>query len=328
MLKSKLIAAAAAFMAVSIAVPAFAQDAAPAKVDGLVIGVSNRDMNEYFGTISNTIKAVGEEAGFEVILTDAQNDLTKQLQDSEDLLARKVDFLVLNPQDPAAGTQIVKKANALNIPVITFDSGLLGDPKVLTQVRAQNYEGNVLTGEYASSIMGDTPIKMAIVSGSQGNVVSLDRRMGFLAGLNEANMKAFGHSSVDVVTQLFGDWGQTGGRAAMEDILVAHPDINLVYSESDAMVVGMMRAIDARDMNDKMKVFSFDGNKFAYKLIMDGKLEATSENSPQQIGMKVVDLLKEYVEQGRRNFPPVTYVRKLLVTKDNAADVYDPDSPF
>ncbi len=296
--------------------------------EGLVIGVSNRDMNEYFGTISNAIKAEGEKAGFKVILTDAQNDLTKQLQDCEDLMSSGIDFLVFNPQDPAAGTQIVKKANSLGIPVITFDSGLQGEPEILTQVRAQNYEGSVLTGEYAGEIMGAEPVKMAIVSGSQGNVVSLDRRMGFLDGLNEYRLRNYGSSDVEIVSQLFGDWNQEGGRNAMEDILVAHPDINMVYAESDAMVIGMIRAIKSANKLDQIKTFSFDGNKFAYKAIMDEDLLATSENSPYLIGKKAVDILQEYVVDGRRAFPGVTYVRKLLVTEDNAADVYDPDSPF
>lgn len=329
-LNGKLAAVVAAVMAATafIASPTWAQDAKPDTVKGKVIGVSNRDMNEYFGTISNAIKAEGEKAGFKVILTDAQNDLNKQLQDCEDLLSRKVDFLVFNPQDPAAGTQIVKKANALGIPVVTFDSGLLGSPKILTQIRAQNYDGNVLTGEFAGKVIGDTPVKLAIVSGSQGNVVSLDRRMGFIAGLTEYRLKNYGHSDVNVVTQLFGNWNQNDGRKAMEDILVAHSDINAVYAESDAMVVGMIRAIKARNAQDKIKVFSFDGNKFAYKAILDGDMLATGENSPTLIGKAAVDAVKEYVEQGRRNFPEITYVRKLLVTKDNAKELYNPDSPF
>lgn len=314
--------------AVAMTSPLSAQEAKGGSTKGMVIGVSNRDMNEYFGTISNAIKAEGDRAGFTVILTDAQNDMTKQLQDCEDLLAKKVDFLVFNPQDPAAGTQIVKKANALDIPVITFDSGLLGNPKILTQIRAPNYDGNVLTGEYAGKIMGKQAVKMAIVSGSQGNVVSLDRRMGFLSGFNEYRLKNFGSSNVNIVTQLFGNWNQNDGRKVMEDILVAHPDIDMVYAESDAMVVGMIRAIKARNMLDKIKVFSFDGNKFAYKAIIDGELLATSENSPSLIGKAAVDVLKEYVEQGRRSFPEITYVRKLLVTKDNAKELYDPNSPF
>ena len=327
-IKTKLVAIMAAVFATAVAVatPVSAQEKGTTK--GLVIGVSNRDMNEYFGTISNAIKAEGEKAGFTVVLTDAQNDLNKQLQDCEDLLAKKVDFLVFNPQDPAAGAQIVRKANALNIPVVTFDSGLQGNPKILTQIRAQNYEGNVLTGEYAGRIMGKGPIKMAIVSGSQGNVVSLDRRMGFLAGFNEYRLKNFGASNVNVVSQLFGNWNQNDGRKVMEDLLTAHPDINLAYSESDAMVVGMIRAIKARNLQNKIKVFSFDGNKFAYKAIIDGDLLATSENSPALIGKTAVEVLKEYVEQGRRNFPEITYVRKLLVTKDNVKEVYNPDSPF
>ncbi len=327
---AKLATALATVLAATLAVtsPVSAQDAKGGSTKGVVIGVSNRDMNEYFGTISNAIKEEGEKAGFTVILTDAQNDLTKQLQDCEDLLAKKIDFLVFNPQDPAAGTQIVKRANALNIPVVTFDSGLQGSPKILTQIRAQNYDGNVLTGEYAGKIMGKQPVKLAIVSGSQGNVVSLDRRMGFLSGFNEYRLKNFGNSNVDVVSQLFGNWNQNDGRKVMEDILVAHPDINMVYSESDGMIVGIIRAIKARKMQDKIKVFSFDGNKFAYKAIIDGELLATGENSPSLIGKAAVDVLKEYVEQGRRNFPEVTYVRKLLVTKDNVKDLYNPDSPF
>ncbi|CAB3779166.1 Ribose import binding protein RbsB [Paraburkholderia ultramafica] len=326
--KKAITLAAVIAMAVGAVTSAGAQEAKPASPKGKVIGVTNRDMNEYFGTISNAIKAEGEKNGFTVILTDAQNDMTKQLKDCEDLLSRHIDFLVLNPQEPAEGAQCAKKANALKIPVITFDSGLQGNAKVLTQVRAQNYDGNVQTGEFAGKYMGNNPIKLAIVSGSAGNVVSQDRRTGFLGGFNEYRMKNYGNSNVNVVAQLYGNWNQNDGRKVMEDILVAHPDINMVYSESDAMVIGMIRAIKARNMQGKMKIFSFDGNKFAYKAIMDGDLVATGENSPSLIGKTVVDVLKEYVETGRRNFPDITYVRKLLVTKDNVSTVYNANSPF
>ena len=61
--------------AVTVATPVSAQDARGGSTKGLVIGVSNRDMNEYFGTISNSIKAEGEKAGFTVVSTDSQNDL-------------------------------------------------------------------------------------------------------------------------------------------------------------------------------------------------------------------------------------------------------------
>lgn len=67
--------------AVTVATPVSAQDANGSSTKGLVIDLYHRDMNEYFGTISNSIKAAGEKAGFSVTLADAQNDLTKQLQD-------------------------------------------------------------------------------------------------------------------------------------------------------------------------------------------------------------------------------------------------------
>ena len=44
------------------------------------------------------------------------------------------------------------------------------------------------------------------------------------------------HREFEIVAQGWGLWDNEGGLNAMEDILVAHPDVNVVLGENDSMV--------------------------------------------------------------------------------------------
>lgn len=62
----------------------------------------------------------------------------------------------------------------------------------------------------------------------------------------------------------------------MEDILVAHPDVNVLLAENDAMALGAMRAINEAGKTDAITIVAIDGQKEAYKLIQDGKMGSTA----------------------------------------------------
>ena len=112
--------------------------AAPA-AKPLKIGFSNRTLNgAFFNGLTEYMKISAKAAGYEIIATDAAGNMNKQISDVEDMLSQGIDVLVLNPQDPAAGVNIAKKAAAKGIPVIDLDSDISLDAPVITRVMANN----------------------------------------------------------------------------------------------------------------------------------------------------------------------------------------------
>ncbi len=299
-----------------------------AYAEGLKVGFSNRTLNgPYFSALSTHIENKGKAEAWEMILTDGRANFTKQLGDCEDLLSKNIDYLILNPQDPVASLRCVQHANDKKIPVIIIDSDIGLEANVVTRIAPDNVGNNLLIGEYAAEQAGKNPIKLAVISGNQGNLVGKARRSNFILGIIDAQLRNNNATNLAILTQVWGGWDQQGGLKAMEDILVAQPDINAVYTENDDMALGAIRALAAANRED-VKIYSYDGNKYAYDAIAKGMMEATGENNPEKMAQVAIDIIKQLEVDGRTDYPDYTLMPTLMVNKKNAKDVYNKDSLF
>jgi ribose transport system substrate-binding protein len=294
----------------------------------LKIGFSNRTLNgPYFNALSQHLKQYGEAKGYTVYLTEARGDLNKQLADCEDLMSKGIDYLVLNPQDPASSLRIVDQANKKGIPVVTLASDIAVSANVVTRVLPDNVGNNLAIGGYCAQQFGKEAINLALISGNQGNLVGKARRSNFMLGIIDEQLRSQNKTALTILTQIWGGWDQQGGMKAMEDILVAQPSVNAVYCENDDMSLGAIRALRASGKLKKVKVYSYDGNKHAYKAIMNNQLQATGENNPDKMAKWVIEIISAY-DKGERDFPDHSITPILMVNKKNAAQVYKKDSLF
>ncbi|CAK1746298.1 substrate-binding domain-containing protein [Vibrio crassostreae] len=297
--------------------------------DQIKIGFSNRTMNgAFFNAMDQYMKKHTKEHGYEYISTDARNDLTKQMSDVEDMLSQGIDYLVLNPQDPEAGLRIAKNAERKGVPVIVLDSGIPLSAPVITRVQADNQKNNIMLGEYAVDQYGSEPMNCVLVSGNQGNVVGEMRRVNFMRGVMEAQLRKYNQTNLTILSQGWGGWDQQGGLKAMEDLLVAHGDkVNCAFAENDEMALGVILSLKASNKLDEVRVFSNDGYKKGLESIKRGDIMATVGNNPNQLTEKVVEVISEHAA-GETQFPDYSYIKPVLMTKTNINDHLDPESFF
>jgi len=240
-----------------------------------------------------------------------------------------VDVLLINPVDPDALVGVTKDATAAGIPVFILDGAINSAADYITTIQANNFKNGELAGEWGVKTIGNKKMICALLSGAAGNPVGYMRMQGLMSGIYETQLRTQGRILLDVRTQAYTNWTYAGGQKAMEDILVAHPDINVVLAESDVCYLGAIKAIQkAGRINDILIVSAADGQKEAIKDIMDGKFYgATAMNSPTEIGRLSVEYAVEYLN-GKRDFTKVSYTPPLLITKENAAKVYNPNALF
>jgi ribose transport system substrate-binding protein len=136
-----------------------------------------------------------------------------------------------------------------------------------------------------------------------------------------------GSVDLNIVSQGWGNWTNNGGLKAMEDILVANPDISLVVAENDAMGMGALKTINEAGKQSEIIVVGFDGQKEAYELIKEGKFAATALNSPRELAKLSVEAVVKYLN-GERQIDKVIYTRAVLITKENVDQYYDPNAIF
>jgi len=297
---------------------------------GKKIGYCTPSLNApYYQALLQSIKSTTEKNGMIFYSADGQDDINKQIAAVEDLITRGVDALLLNPKDPDALVGITKVAKAAGIPVFIIDSSINPSADFVTTIQSNNLANGELAGAWLAKKMGNTPMNIALLSGNAGNPVGRTRKQGLLQGITEEQLRTQGKINLNVKTQAYTEWSYAGGLKAMEDILVAHPDINVVITESDVCVLGAIKAIaQAGKTDDILIVAGADGQKEAIKYIMDTDFYGcTAMNSPVQIGKNAVKHAIEYMN-GKRDFDKKSYTAPLLITKENAAKYYNPNALF
>ena len=297
---------------------------------GKKIGYATPSLNApYYQALLQSIKASTEKNGMIFLSADGQNDINKQIAAVEDLITKGVDALLLNPKDPDALVGVTKAAKAAGIPVFIIDSSIDPSADFVTTIQSNNLANGELAGEWVAKKFGSKKMNIALLSGNAGNPVGRTRKQGLLQGITEEQLRTQGKINLDVKTQAYTEWSYAGGLKAMEDILVAHPDINVVITESDVCVLGAIKAIaQAGKTDDILIVAGADGQKEAIKYIMDTDFYGcTAMNSPVQIGKNAVEYAIEYMN-GKRDFPKTSFTAPLLITKENAAKYYNPKALF
>ncbi len=297
---------------------------------GKKIGYCTPSLNApYYQALLQSIKANTEKNGMVFLSADGQDDINKQVAAVEDLITKGVDALLLNPKDPDALVGVTKLAKAAGIPVFIIDSSIDPSADYVTTVQSNNLANGELAGEWLAKKFGKKKMNIALLSGNAGNPVGKTRKQGLLQGITEEQLRTLGYIDLNIKTQMYTEWSYAGGLKAMEDILVAHPDINVVITESDVCVLGAIKAIaQAGKTDDILIVAGADGQKEAIKYIMDTDFYGcTAMNSPVQIGKNAVEYAIQYMN-GKRDFKKTSFTAPLLITKDNAADYYDPKALF
>lgn len=297
---------------------------------GKKIGYCTPSLNApYYQALLQSIQSNTEKNGMEFLSADGQDDINKQIAAVEDLITKGVDALLLNPKDPDALVGVTKLAKEAGIPVFIIDSSINPSADFVTTIQSNNLQNGELAGEWLAKKFGAKKMNIALLSGNAGNPVGKTRKQGLLQGITEEQLRTLGYIDLNIKTQAYTEWSYAGGLKAMEDILVAHPDINVVITESDVCVLGAIKAIaQAGKTNDILIVAGADGQKEAIKYIMDTDFYGcTAMNSPVQIGKNAVEYAIQYMN-GKRDFPKTSFTAPLLITKENAAKYYDPKALF
>ncbi len=295
----------------------------------ITVGFANRTLNgAFFNGLTEYMKIHAKERGYKLITTDARGDLNKQISDVEDMISQGINYLILNPQDPEAGLRITQIAKRNNIPTLILDSDISLDAPVITRVQANNFRNNIMIGEYAVDQFGSKPLNCALISGNQGNLVGETRRVNFMRGVMEAQLRKYNHTALTILSQGWGNWDQQGGLKAMEDLIVAQGDkINCIYAEMDDMALGAILSLKAANKLENVKVYAHDGYKKGLEAVERGELQATASNNPNTLTDTALDIIGKYAA-GQKEFPDYVYIPPVMITKDNVKKYYDAKSLY
>lgn len=186
----------------------------------------------------------------DLLVTNADNDVSTMNSQISDLVASGVDILLVNAVSATASNAELERAHDAGVVVVSFDATV--DTPVSIRVNTDPAEFGRVGAEWLVEAMGGTGSVIAL-NGIAGNPVSEARWAAAQQVLDDAG--------IDVVGQANADWDLAAGRTAAADLLAAHPDVTGIYSQGGAMSVGALQALDAAG-RDPLPVPGEGNNQF------------------------------------------------------------------
>ncbi|MEN8193558.1 MAG: substrate-binding domain-containing protein [Bacteroidota bacterium] len=218
-------------------------------------------------------KAILDEAAkhkdIKIIISDGQQDNSKQVADVENFIVQEVDVLIISPNEAQPLTQVVEKAYDQGIPVIVLDRKVLTE-KYTTFIGADNVVIGKAAGEYAAKLLNGKG-KILEIWGLRGSTPALERNKGFMEGI--AN-----HHEIEIIYIQDGAWLRRKGREIMENALQRFNEIDLVYAHNDPMAVGAYLAAKNANRLEEISFLGIDGLPGAeggVQSVINGELTAT-----------------------------------------------------
>jgi signal transduction histidine kinase/DNA-binding response OmpR family regulator len=260
---------------------------------------------------------VSNYENIDIIVMDAEENNQKQIRQIRELIKRKVDVLIISPNESDSLTPIAVEAYRAGIPTIIADRKINSD-EYTSYVGGDSYEIGKMAGQHASSLLPDSATILEIW-GTKTTSPAIERHQGFIDGLDKS--KGFNIISIE------GKWRREIARDETEK-LPSYENIDLVYAHNDVMAIGAREAIIKRDSSliPKIKIMGVDGafgKDAGLEAIADGRIDAsflypTGGDEVIKVAMKILTgqpVEKQYILEGTRIIDKPT-AQTLLLQSD------------
>ena len=273
---------------------------------------SEREANPFRIAETQSIRDEAEARGIDLIVTNAESDLNKEISDIQSMVDQGVDALIISPLNSEGLDPALDYAKDNGVPIMTIDRLLT------TKTACEDYIGWVGSdfveqGRRAADAMvretgGEG--KLAILLGAPGVNVTTDRNDGFLERLEELD------TNIEIVAQQAANYERAMGQTVTEQLIANDPDITAIYAHNDEMALGAVAALQAAGYSPgDVKIITIDGTQGAVQGIIDGWVSGVIESNPR-FGPLAFQALEDFYSG--TGVPEVTIISDKEYTKDNA----------
>ncbi len=296
-------------------------------VIGFAMNTMDENMNRNLKGLQKAaedINAARDDIEVEIIFSDGQGSVEKQLSDVETMVLQKPDAIILSAVDtsgsiPAA--QVIRDAGILCIEKNGID----------TQYIDCFFQG---TDEPASSAMiaswyeeqlnkdPDLVLNAVLIYGRASQTVQLARHIA----IKELAEKY--PDRVKILDENYADWSTDMAQKLVEDWLQLYGDeLNCICSASDDMSLGAVNALKAAGYNPgDIFISSVDGTKIGMQLVEEGWIQIDIKSLMMKRGEEMVNLALMMLEgEYSENVYNAGKKCVAVVTADNVAEMKDAD---
>jgi ribose transport system substrate-binding protein len=279
-----------------------------ASAQGKIIGVAlASDDNPLYIAMLRGIREVAKEKGYEVVTVTANEDIARQLNGINDLIARKVSGILVSPIDARALCSGYDAAKAANIPIMSIARGSACASQTV-HIGVDELKLGADIAEWLAKTI-DKKGKIAMLRGPQG----AEAFRNFAKGFSDTIVK---YPDIKVVFSHDMLLTRENGLKYGEDALVAHPDLRAIYGANDDLGLGAAQAVRAANKKKDIVVTGMNGIPPAVRAVKAGEMDMTVALNPMVWGKLGAETLVAYID-GKKPAGPKVFIPHVIVDKTN-----------
>lgn len=306
-----------AWIGLLLAISAVNVNAAAGSAKPRVALVMKSLANEFFQTMQTGAEAHHRAHAnkYELIATGIKDeiDTAGQIRLVEQMLARRVDVLVIAPADSKALVPVVQSAVSRGVLVINIDNRLDADALAEKRVKVpfvgpDNRAGAKLAGEYLAKQLKPGS-KVGIIEGVPTTVNAQQRTLGFRDAMTVHGMSVIGVQS--------GEWELQKGYTVAAAMLREHRDLTALLCGNDTMALGAASAVRSAGKSGKVKIIGYDNIPAVEGLLSDGRMLATVDQFASEQAVSAIDIALKALaaKKSQDDLPTFSATRIALITR-------------
>ncbi|MCL6444035.1 MAG: substrate-binding domain-containing protein [Alicyclobacillus sp.] len=249
---------------------------------GITIGWSVYGLQAEFAVLlNNAVQAEAKKLGVKVITMDGQYDANTQNNQLQELIAQKVNAIILDPISATGQIPMVKLALKNHIPVIGVNT------KEQTPETCYVGSDDVIAGQMEMTAM-------AKALHGKGNIVVLEGPIGQSATIGRntgINMVLKKYPNIHVLSWQTANWQRNQALNLMQNWLTSYGKrLNGVVAENDDMAAGVIGALRGAGLAGKIPVVGIDGIIAGLQNVERGYQTATVFQDAYKQGQLAVDM--------------------------------------
>lgn len=267
--------------------------------------------DQFFKTLSAGYQAAAKDLGYEIQLTNTNNDQSKETDALNTYVAQGVQGVAVSPLNTQVSPAAVEDTFNAGVKIAICNAAIDAFPFAVGSYSADNFSFCKQTGEAAVAFIkehyaADETLKIGVVQfKTQVPEQSADRVNGFFAALDEAKVKYEIVSDQDA-------WLQDMAVETAGDMISANPDLDIIFAANDGGTVGSVMAVENAGKAGEIFVFGTDGSEQIVSLLKheNNILQAVTAQDAFQIGYSAVEALVNSIEgkpvegEGKTNIIP------------------------
>ena len=247
--------------------------------------------------LSNSAVATAKSLGATMELAGGDGTAATQVSLLEAALASGTDGVLIEPATTVGLQSVLAQYDAKGVPYVFALKGMPGVNDASQVIAPYPIEGTEI-GQYLVKHYANDPgpINVAIIDGITGDASSVAR-------IDSLKIQLLAACKFNIVAEQAGQYRRAASETAMEGMLAAHPDIQLLVGANDEAALGGLDALKAAGITG-VTVAGMDGEKDMFTCIKAGDCLVSITHLTPADGLNASTVLINYL----RGKPVPNYV--------------------